>query len=41
MPSERYPSRYCPDGHRPKSKRELHDEMIESKSLNPLFSCIC
>jgi hypothetical protein len=33
MIPDRYPSKYHPEGHRPKSRRELHDEVVDGKLI--------
>jgi hypothetical protein len=33
MIPDRYPSKYHPEGHRPKSRRELRDEVADGKLI--------
>jgi hypothetical protein len=43
MHPDRYPSKYHPEGHRPKSRRELHEQLMEGKfipQVQPLFATL-
>ena len=41
MLPDRYPSKYHPEGHRPKSRRELHDEVVDGMLIVRYDSLLC